>query len=66
MKIAGIKDVWSKTLGQTGTKINLVGACFDALGKLIEMKVLSKYRDNIGIVEGPIKQEIKEEIKEES
>lgn len=59
LKIAGIKDVWSKTLGQTGTKINLVNACFDALKKLIEMKVLSRYRESIGMVEGALESDVK-------
>ena len=58
LRIAGIKDVWSKTLGQTKTKINLVNACFDALKKLIETKVQQKYKD-LGIVEGSLEAEIK-------
>ena len=59
LKIAGIKDVWSKTLGKTGTKINLVNACFDALKKLIEMKMLSKYKEEVGVVEGALEVEVK-------
>lgn len=35
---AGIKDVYSKTFGQTRTKINLVKACFNALKKLEKIK----------------------------
>ncbi|MFH1249362.1 MAG: 30S ribosomal protein S5 [archaeon] len=38
LKLAGIKDIYSKTFGQTRTKINLVKACFLALKKLDEMK----------------------------
>jgi small subunit ribosomal protein S5 len=34
LKLAGIKDVYSKTYGQTRTKINLARACMDALQKL--------------------------------
>ncbi len=34
MKLAGISDVWVKTQGNTGTRINLVKAIFDALRKL--------------------------------
>ena len=59
LKIAGIKDVWSKTLGQTGTKINLVNACFDAIKKLIEIKMLSRYKEPIGMVEGALEPEAK-------
>ncbi|MBS3117983.1 30S ribosomal protein S5 [Candidatus Woesearchaeota archaeon] len=39
LELAGIKDIYSKTRGKTGTKINLIYACFDALKKLTEMKV---------------------------
>jgi len=59
LKMAGIKDVWSKTLGKTGTKINLVSACFDALKKLIETKMLSKYKEEVGVVEGALEAEVK-------
>src|SRR3989338_3973514 len=34
LKLAGVKDVWSKTRGQTGSKINMVHACMDALRNL--------------------------------
>ena len=33
LKLAGIKDVYSKTFGQTRTTINLAKACIDALSK---------------------------------
>ena len=55
LKIAGIKDVWSQTFGQTGTKINLIYACFDALKKLMEIKVQKETAENLGIVEGSAK-----------
>ncbi|MCK4859253.1 MAG: 30S ribosomal protein S5, partial [Candidatus Omnitrophica bacterium] len=55
LKIAGIKDVWSQTFGQTGTKVNLICACFDALKKLIEIKVQKETAENLGIVEGSVK-----------
>jgi small subunit ribosomal protein S5 len=38
LRLAGIKDVWGKTLGDTGTRINLIRAVFFAL------KNLHKYR----------------------
>jgi small subunit ribosomal protein S5 len=38
MQLAGIKDVWGKSLGDTATRINLIRASFDAL------KNLHKYR----------------------
>jgi small subunit ribosomal protein S5 len=51
LKIAGIKDVWSKTFGQTRTKTNLIYACFDALKKLMEMKIQKVNEENLGIAE---------------
>lgn len=67
LKLAGIKDVWSKTFGQTKTKINLVKACFAALKQLIETKVQQKYVGSLGIVEGKIttEEESTETIQEE-
>ncbi|MCD6402881.1 MAG: 30S ribosomal protein S5 [Candidatus Aenigmarchaeota archaeon] len=34
LRLAGIKDVWVKTLGDTGTRINLITAVYRALKKL--------------------------------
>ena len=34
LRLAGIKDVWMKTYGNTGMRINLINALFDALKKL--------------------------------
>jgi len=52
--IVGIKDVWSQTFGKTGTKLNLIKACFNALKKLTEMKIQRKTVEDLGIIEGPI------------
>jgi small subunit ribosomal protein S5 len=51
LDMAGIKDVYSRTSGQTRTKYNLVYACFDALKKLTKIKVNS---EKIKIAEGAI------------
>lgn len=42
LKLAGIEDVWSKTLGQTGTRVNLIKACFNALKNLSKTKTERK------------------------
>lgn len=60
LSLAGIKDVWSKTKGQTKTKINLITACFNALKNLVAMKVASKYFEELGIVEGKIAEKVEE------
>ena len=53
--MAGIKDVWSETRGQTGSKTNLVHACVDALKELVKMKVPQRCYKELGITEGKIK-----------
>jgi small subunit ribosomal protein S5 len=51
LKIAGVKDIWSKTFGQTGTKANLIWACYDALRKLSEIKIMKALPEEIDIIE---------------
>ncbi|PIN80288.1 30S ribosomal protein S5 [Candidatus Woesearchaeota archaeon CG10_big_fil_rev_8_21_14_0_10_32_9] len=55
LALAGIKDVWSKTQGQTKNKINLVKACEQALRKLSTTKTRAKDVDSLSIQEGRIK-----------
>ena len=52
LRLAGIKDVWSKSRGQTVSKINMIKALFDALQKLMQTKVKSTDIENLGIKEG--------------
>ncbi len=54
LKMAGIKDVWSKTKGRTKTKINLIKACMIALKKLSSTKIKPDYYKELGIMEGNI------------
>ncbi|MEK6937484.1 MAG: 30S ribosomal protein S5 [Nanoarchaeota archaeon] len=54
--LAGIKDIWSKTDGQTSTKINLIQATMDALHKLSEMKIKPDDVPKLGIIEGKLKE----------
>ncbi len=55
LELAGIKDVWSKTKGQTRHKINLIKATEQALRKLAQMKIKEEHYEQFGIVEGAIK-----------
>ncbi len=52
LKLAGIKDVWSKTFGQTRVKRNLVNACVEALKNLTKVKVNQKAIQETGLIEG--------------
>ncbi len=54
LKLAGIKDVWSKTFGQTCTRQNLAFACFNALKQLTKSKVNEKFSRHAGIKEGSL------------
>ncbi len=47
LNFAGIKDVYSRTFGQTRTKLNLISACFDALKKLSTTKTQHRIREQI-------------------
>jgi small subunit ribosomal protein S5 len=57
LEMAGIKDIWSKTKGQTKTKLNLVSALLDALQKLNHIKVKPEDIARLGIIEGKLKGE---------
>jgi small subunit ribosomal protein S5 len=63
LKLAGIKDVWSKSRGQLKSKINLINAVNEALENLMATKVSPDKYKILGIIEG--KQEIKEEEDEQ-
>lgn len=49
LKFAGIKDVYSKTFGQTRIKLNLIKACFDALKNLSKLKIQPEYIKKAGV-----------------
>lgn len=52
MQLAGIKDIWSETFGQTKTRINEINAVFNALKKLNTMKISEEYRKKSGLIWG--------------
>jgi small subunit ribosomal protein S5 len=52
LKLAGIKDVYSKTKGQTGVALNLVKACIKALRKLNSVKINEEFAKQSGMLEG--------------
>lgn len=64
--LAGIKDVWSKTSGQTSTKLNLVQATIGALKKLSEIKIKPDDIQKLGIIEGKLKESEAESRAEET
>ena len=52
LELAGIKDVYSKTFGQTKTRVNMVKACFEALKALSKVKIQADFVKKAGVVEG--------------
>jgi small subunit ribosomal protein S5 len=52
LAIAGVKDVWSKSFGQTKTKLNIITALMDALKQLTETKVKPEDVERLGILDG--------------
>ncbi len=55
LALAGFKDVWSKTFGQTKNTNNLATACFSALKKLSTTKISHETSDKLGICDGMLK-----------
>lgn len=55
LALAGIKDVWSKTKGQTKNRINMITALERALRKLIFTKMRQKDMEAVAYQEGKIK-----------
>lgn len=49
LRLAGIDDVWSQTMGQTQTTINFASAVFDALKNLSMVKASKSDLKNLGV-----------------
>ncbi len=62
LAIAGIKDVWSKTKGNSSTKVNLLIACIDALDHLVKTRVSYDQKEKANIIGGKIKPANAEEV----
>lgn len=52
LELAGVRDVWSRTFGQTKNKINLMKAGFEALKELERVKLIPSVMKGRGIKEG--------------
>jgi len=52
LKLAGIRDIRSKTQGHTKTKLNLIYACLEALKKLNTTKIMPKHMEALSIAQG--------------
>ncbi len=52
LSLGGIKDVWSKTRGQTQSRINLAIATMNALSKINKFKTHPIFEGNVGMKSG--------------
>ena len=58
LKLAGIRDIWSRSEGQTRSKLNVLYACFEALQKLMKFKLDDKTAENMKVIEGSSKAKV--------
>lgn len=54
LRMAGIRDVWMKSRGETGTRLNFVRAIFDALQNLNKIKVTEAGAVDVGLRQGSV------------
>ncbi len=52
LKLAGIRDIWSRTEGKTKTTINTAKATFNALEETARIKINDQQSNEVGILEG--------------
>ncbi|MCF7871828.1 30S ribosomal protein S5 [Candidatus Woesearchaeota archaeon] len=57
LALAGIKDIWAKSQGQTKNKINLIKACEKSLKQLIKTKTRPQDTETLSIQEGRLRLE---------
>ena len=57
---SGISDIWSKTKGQTKTKINMIKAAEAALKQLSKIRILEHHKTVLSISNGNSKTEVSE------
>ncbi|MBI4453264.1 30S ribosomal protein S5 [Candidatus Woesearchaeota archaeon] len=62
LKLAGIKDVWSKSAGQTGTKLNHLKACVQALDNLLRTRLSFTQKKDMNVVEGKLQSSISSDV----
>ncbi|MEM4254335.1 MAG: 30S ribosomal protein S5 [Candidatus Woesearchaeota archaeon] len=54
LRLAGIKDVWSKTDGNLRSTTNLIGAVIDALKKLTTTKIKPEHAESVAKISGKV------------
>lgn len=54
LQLAGIKDIWMKSFGETGSRINFTKAVFNAFENLNKMKIDAQVIETLGLKEGVV------------
>lgn len=54
LNLAGIKDIYTSTKGNTSTKLNLFMACFESLKNLSKVKIKPEFIASTGLIEEAI------------
>ncbi|MEM1895729.1 MAG: 30S ribosomal protein S5, partial [Nanopusillaceae archaeon] len=49
LRLAGIRDIWMKSFGQTRKKINFIFAAYKALKKTTEYRIKEEYSELLGL-----------------
>lgn len=52
LRLAGIRDIWSRASGDTRTTLNMIHACVNALNTLVETKIKEEHRESLSICDG--------------
>lgn len=63
LELAGIKDAWSRTFGQSKKKINLIHASEKALKKLMSTKLQPVHYQRLSAIDGPTEEEKNQGVK---
>jgi small subunit ribosomal protein S5 len=58
LRLAGIRDIWMKSRGNTGMRINFISAVFNALKKLNKYKFTQEFKQKTGLVIGEASSEL--------
>lgn len=54
LRLAGIEDVWSKSRGQTSSRVNTIHALFDAFSRLNRLRIMEESKASVGLKVGRV------------
>ncbi|KXB05905.1 hypothetical protein AKJ51_04550 [candidate division MSBL1 archaeon SCGC-AAA382A20] len=54
MELAGIEDCWMQTFGETRTRVNFIGAVYNAFKNLNQLKIDEDFKEKAGVIMGAV------------